>query len=130
MTGNRLVTWLARVVTRRNPDRLRRSTGRHASVYVVSVDGGEHALIAESLGQVPGGEEGAGIAWSPDGTRLVVLADKTQNSPWSATLYVMNADGSERLPLAEAVLTQHVAGVAERRLVARWDEGRLRDGLR
>lgn len=82
----------------------------HASVYVVSVDGGEHALIAESLGQVPGGEEGAGIAWSPDGTRLVVLADKTQNSPWSATLYVMNADGSERLPLAEAVLTQHSLG--------------------
>jgi Tol biopolymer transport system component len=80
-------------------------------VYVVGVDGGEHALIAESLGQIPTGEEGTGIAWSPDGTRLAVLADKTLNaSPWSARLYVMNADGSERSTLAEGVLTQHTLG--------------------
>ena len=82
-----------------------------ASIYVVSVDGGKHALIAESLGQVPAGEEGAGIAWSPDGTRLAVLADKVPNtSPWNATLSVMNADGTERSPLAEGVLVQHVLG--------------------
>jgi len=81
------------------------------SLYVVSVDGGEHAVIAESLGQIPGGEEGAGIAWSPDGTRLAVLADKTINgSPWGATLYVMNADGSDRQRLADSVLIEHVLG--------------------
>ena len=53
--------------------------GPHASVYVVSVDGGEHALIAESLGQVPVAKRG-GIAWSPDGTRLAVLADETASA--------------------------------------------------
>jgi dipeptidyl aminopeptidase/acylaminoacyl peptidase len=65
--------------------------------------------IAESIGQVPGGEEGAGIAWSPDGTRLAVLATTTP-SGWQGTLYVMNADGSERRPLAESVLVQHSLG--------------------
>ena len=82
----------------------------HDSVYVVSVDGGDHTLIAESLGQIPVGEEGAGIAWSPDGTRIAVLAAGPGAPPWNATLYVMNADGSERLTLAQDVLTQHVLG--------------------
>jgi hypothetical protein len=83
----------------------------NGSVYTVSVGGGEHVLIAESLGQVPTGEEGSGIQWSPDGTRIAVLANKTPNgSPSSVTLYVMNADGSERLPLAKSVLVEHVLG--------------------
>ena len=76
---------------------------RKASVYEVSVDGGEHALIAESLGHVPGGEEGSGIQWSPDGTRIAVLVTR-------GTLYVMNADGSDRRPLAEGVLIEHILG--------------------
>jgi dipeptidyl aminopeptidase/acylaminoacyl peptidase len=77
----------------------------HASVYAVRVDGGEQALIAESLGQVPTGEEGRGIQWSPDGTRIAVLADAG-----TPTLYVMNADGSERRPLAEGALIAHGLG--------------------
>ena len=79
------------------------------SVYVVSVDGGEHALIAESIGQVPGGEEGSGIQWSPDGTRIAVLADADPRIS-DGTLYVMNADGSDRQPLAEGVHIEHVRG--------------------
>ena len=35
------------------------------SVYRVSVEGGEHAVIAESLGQVPGGEEDPGSSGRP-----------------------------------------------------------------
>jgi Tol biopolymer transport system component len=79
------------------------------SVYVVSVDGGEHALIAESIGQVPGGEEGAGIEWSPDGTRIAVLA-QPDPADIRGTLYVMNADGSERRRLAQGILVAHILG--------------------
>jgi Tol biopolymer transport system component len=79
------------------------------SVYVVSVDGGNHALIAESLGYVPGGEEGAGIQWSPDGTRIAVLAYADPGLP-GGTLYVMNADGSDRRALAEGVNIEHTLG--------------------
>lgn len=82
---------------------------RKGSVYTVSVDGGDHTVIAESLGYVPGGEEGAGIAWSPDGTRIAVLADAGPGYP-RGTLYVMTADGSGRQPLAEGVLIEHILG--------------------
>ena len=82
---------------------------RKGSVYTVSVDGGEHALIAESIGYVPGGEEGSGIQWSPDGTRIAVLADSGPGFP-RGTLYVMDPDGSDRRPLAEGVLIEHILG--------------------
>jgi Tol biopolymer transport system component len=75
------------------------------SVYAVSVDGGDPALIAESLGQVTGGQEGAGIAWSPDGARIAVVADAG-----TPTLYVMNADGSDRRRLAEHVALEDLSG--------------------
>jgi Tol biopolymer transport system component len=77
-------------------------------VYVVSVNGGEHALIAGSLGgEVPGGEEGSGLVWSPDGTRIAVLAGA---GGAEARLYIMNADGSDRRPLAKDVLVAHTLG--------------------
>ena len=88
-------------------DRYGNST--HDAVYVVGIDGGEHTLIAESLGQIPTGEEGAGIAWSPDGTRLAVLAQPDPEDI-RGTLYVMNADGSDRQRLADSVLIQHILG--------------------
>jgi WD40 repeat protein len=80
------------------------------SVYVVSVDGGEHSLIAESIGQVPGGEEGSGIQWSPDGRRIAILAEPDPDADPRGTLYAMNADGSNRRSLAEAVLVAHTQG--------------------
>ena len=76
------------------------------SVFVVGVDDGEHASIAESIGYVPGGEEGSGIRWSPDGTSIAILAGGSTRG----TLYVMNADGSDRRPLAESVLIEHALG--------------------
>jgi Tol biopolymer transport system component len=79
------------------------------SVYVVSVNGGKHALIAESLGgEVNLGEEGAGIGWSPDGTRIAVVAEAR-----TPTLYVMKADGAHRQPLAEGVVIAHGLGSPE-----------------
>ncbi|HVQ89320.1 MAG TPA: hypothetical protein VMT88_14175 [Actinomycetes bacterium] len=73
------------------------------AVAVVSVNGGSHVQVAESLGgEVPGGEEGSGIAWSPDGTRIALVAEDT--------LYVMMSDGSTRLPLAEGVFIAHGEG--------------------
>jgi Tol biopolymer transport system component len=59
-------------------------------------------VVAEALGRVPGGEEGAGLQWSPDSARIAVLAD--------GTLYVMNADGSKRQSLAKNVLIEHILG--------------------
>ena len=82
---------------------------RHGSVETVSLNGDGHIMIAESIGQVPGGEEGAGIQWSPDGARIAVLADADPGSP-RGRLYVMNADGSGRRPLAENVVIEHVLG--------------------
>ncbi len=82
---------------------------RKGSVYTVSVEGGQHAPIAESIGYVPGGEEGSGIQWSPDGTRIAVLADSGPGFP-RGTLYVMDPDGSDRRPLAEGVLIEHILG--------------------
>lgn len=81
-----------------------------ASLYVVSVNGAKHALIADSLGgEVSAGEEGSGIGWSPDGTRIAVVANTSSGIP-RGTLYVMNADGSDRQPLAEGVLIAHTLG--------------------
>ena len=74
------------------------------SVYTVSVDTGEQSLIAESIGEVPTGEEGAGISWSPDGARIAVVAGS------DVTLYVMNPDGSKRRSLAENVFVAHTLG--------------------
>jgi WD40 repeat protein len=81
------------------------SNGVRGSVYSVDVRSGDHTLLADVIGGVPGGEEGAGIRWSPDGSRIAVLSDADTH-----TLYVMNADGSERRPLAEGVLVAHTLG--------------------
>src|SRR5215217_3985625 len=44
------------------------------SVYSVDVGGGDHVPLASSVGTVSVGEEGSGIRWSPDGTRIAVTA--------------------------------------------------------
>jgi Tol biopolymer transport system component len=60
-----------------------------ASVHSVDVSSGNDALLANVIGQVPGGEEGSGIRWSPDGRRIAVLGGIND-----ARLYLMRADGS------------------------------------
>jgi Tol biopolymer transport system component len=86
-----------------SPDATQIAYATRGSVYTVSAEGGEHAVIAESIGQVPGGEEGSGLQWSPDGTKIAILA--------GGTLYVMNPDGSNRRLLAENhVLNEHILG--------------------
>src|SRR4051812_48242970 len=57
------------------------------------------------IGQVPGGEEGSGIRWSPDGRRLAVLAGITD-----AQLYLVRADGSGLQPVTEGVHIEHILG--------------------
>jgi Tol biopolymer transport system component len=75
---------------------------------VVSVHGAKDELIAGPLdGEIPLGEEGSGIAWSPDGTRIAIVVVADAGTP---TLYVMEADGSHRQPLAEGVLVAHALG--------------------
>ena len=63
---------------------------RRGSVYSVGVDGGDHSLLASSVGYVYG--IGSNIVWSPDGAHILIDASK---------LYLMNADGSDLRQLAE-----------------------------
>ena len=76
-----------------------------ASVYSVDVRSGDHALLANVIGGVPGGEEGSGIRWSPDGRRIAVLGGITE-----ARLYLVEADGSGAELLTEGVNIAHVLG--------------------
>jgi Tol biopolymer transport system component len=90
------------VVSTGSPDGI----SEEASVHSVSVDGGVHSLLASSLGgRVPGGEEGSGLRWSPDGTRIAVLAAADENR-----LYLMDADGSNLELVTEGVVIEHVLG--------------------
>ena len=74
-----------------------------ASVSSVDVRTADHALLTNVIGQVPGGEEGSGIRWSPDGRRIAVLAGITD-----ARLYLMKADGSNVELLTEGVHVEHI----------------------
>ncbi|MDP9329039.1 MAG: LpqB family beta-propeller domain-containing protein [Actinomycetota bacterium] len=76
-----------------------------ASVYSVDVRSGDHALLANVIGQLPGGEEGSGIRWSPDGRRIAVLGGITE-----ARLYLVKANGSGAELLTEGVNIAHVLG--------------------
>lgn len=81
------------------------SAAEEGSVHSVAVDGGDHALLASSVGFVSGGETGAGILWSPDGTRIAVTTEGGENR-----LHLMNADGSDLVLLTEGVVIAHVLG--------------------
>jgi Tol biopolymer transport system component len=63
---------------------------RRGSVYSVGVDGGEHSLLASSVGYVYG--IGSNIKWSPDGAHILIAASE---------VYLMNADGSDLRPVVE-----------------------------
>ncbi len=76
-----------------------------ASVYSVDVRSGDHPLLANVIGQVPGGEEGSGLRWSPDGSRIAVLGGIND-----ARLYLVKADGSGAEPLTEEVHVEHMLG--------------------
>jgi Tol biopolymer transport system component len=76
------------------------------SVYSVAVGGGDHALLASSVGHVSGGETGSGILWSPDGTRIAVLTETGEGT----RLYLTSPDGSELDLLTEGVVIAHVMG--------------------
>lgn len=76
------------------------------SVYSVGVGGGEHALLASSVGLVSGGETGSGIRWSPDGARIAVLTEAAPRN----RLYLMNADGSDLELLTDDVVIEHTLG--------------------
>ncbi len=87
-----------------SPDGTRIAYGtRRGSVYSVGVGGGEHSLLASSLGYVAGGDFGSGfgIQWSPDGEHIAVQAGHIRDAYGVDTLFVMNADGSDMHQLAE-----------------------------
>lgn len=82
------------------------SGAEQGSVYSVRVGGGDHALLASSLGQVSGGETGSGIRWSPDGARIAVLTEVMTEAE-ANRLYLMDADGSNLDLLIEGVVIAH-----------------------
>jgi Tol biopolymer transport system component len=92
-----------------SPDGTRIAYGTpRGSVYSVGVGGGDHSLLASSLGSVSGGETVSAIRWSPHGERIAVAAYVP--GPRPATLYLMNADGSDLELLTEGVVIEHILG--------------------
>jgi Tol biopolymer transport system component len=75
------------------------------AVYSVAVNGGDHTLLASSLGRVSGGETGSGLRWSPDGAHIAVLTEAEETS-----LYLLAADGSDIELLTEGVVIEHGMG--------------------
>jgi Tol biopolymer transport system component len=75
--------------------------GGGGSIYSVGVGGGEHSLLASSLGRVSnqGVVFGWGIRWSPDSAHIVVQT--YGNGAAMNKLLLMNADGSDVRQLAE-----------------------------
>jgi len=98
----------------------------HWDVHVMNADGSGRArltktplrVIAEQQisGEEPRSWNNAAPAWSPDGTEIVFLTDRT--GKWE--LWVMNADGSDQRPLFPAgaldELELQYYGVGERSL--------------
>jgi Tol biopolymer transport system component len=82
--------------------------GGGGSVYSVGVGGGEHSLLASSLGNVGGGLVfGWDIRWSPDGAHIAVQTSVHRKTPpYPDRLFLMNADGSDLHQLAEDVDVQ------------------------
>jgi Tol biopolymer transport system component len=80
--------------------------GGGGSIYSVGVGGGEHSLLASSLGRVSnqGVVFGWGIRWSPDGAHIVVQT--YGNGAAMNKLLLMNADGSDIRQLAEGLDVQ------------------------
>ena len=78
------------------------------SVHSVDVGGGDHALLASSVGLVSGGETGSGIRWSPDGARIAITTEGGEDS--GNRVYLMNADGSDLQLLTEGVVIEHILG--------------------
>lgn len=79
-----------------SPDGARIVYGTHpsGSIYMVGVDGGDHSVLASSLGYAYGFGESA-IHWSPDGAHIVIQAwDITDTDPPDTVVYLMNSDGS------------------------------------
>ncbi len=94
-----------------SPDGTRIAYGTsRGSVYSVSVDGGDHLLLASFHGYVAGGVfgSGAGITWSPDGSHIAVQAGHIRDTRPVDALYVMNADGSDLHRLADDLQIQSV----------------------
>jgi Tol biopolymer transport system component len=84
-----------------SPDGMRIAYGTSSgSVYSVGAGGGDHFLLASSLGYVYGGLGGFAIVWSPDGAHIAVHAGEA--------LYLMNADGSDLHQLAQDAVVQGV----------------------
>jgi dipeptidyl aminopeptidase/acylaminoacyl peptidase len=84
------------------------SQASQGAVYSVDVGGGDHVLLASSVGVVSGGETGSGIRWSPDGSRIAITAEADENG--ENRLYLMNADGSDLELLTEGVVIEHILG--------------------
>jgi TolB protein len=102
----------------------------HWDIHVMNADGSGRVrltktsyqeLVEQQLnGETPHSWHNAAPAWSPDGSQIVFLTDRT--GPWE--IWVMNADGSNQRPLfapeVQAQLGLEYHGVDER--VLNWAE--------
>ena len=66
---------------------------------VLNLDGSPSREVVEA-GVTGGGGFMPGLTWSPDGTSLAAVIPSGDDRPWG--LYIVNADGTGKRPVADA----------------------------
>lgn len=91
-----------------------RQDNEHWDIHLLTIEGRERSRLTETsyatfaeqilAGQAPHTYNNVAPAWSPDGSQIAFLTDRTSQSPEAPVweIWVMNADGSNQRPLFPA----------------------------